>query len=258
MEGRNYVFFRNDDNSAYMNMASNFRGVNHGTENKIDVYFTSASNNDSYDKIILSVADEKEKEACDAIAACLAGSKFDAMRVVADDVAKVYVDSNITAVDSITVESQGTMEPAAIVSALDRTMTTAESGSTVLVNHAAKVITLPTVAEGLTAGMNFTVIPLIDPEAGWTVVAAEGIYGHLTVISATEGQSVSQEVLRSAAVGAPGTYDNFDLVHDTNTLGGTAGQIFKFVFDGTAWFVDAPHIFNDHANPASIAIINAG
>ena len=258
MEGRNYVFFRNDDNSAYMNMASNFRGVNHGTENKIDVYFTSASNNDSYDKIILSVADEKEKEACAAVAACLAGNKFDVMAVVADDVASTYVDSNITAVDSITVESQGTMEPAAIITTIDRTMTTAESGSTLLVNHDARVITLPTVAEGLTAGMNFTVIPLIDPEAGWTVVAAEGMYGHLTVVSATEGQSISQEVLRSAAVGAPGTYDNFDLVHSSQNLGGTAGQVIKFVFDGTCWFVDAPPIFCDHADPASIAIINAG
>ena len=135
-------------------------------------------------------------------------------------------------------------------------MTTAESGSTVLVNHAARVITLP--SANLIAGMNFTVIPLIDPEAGWTVVAAAGIYGHLTVISATEGQSVSQEVLRSAVISAPGTYDNFDLVHDTNTLGGVAGQIFKFVYDGAAWYVDAPHIFNDDSNPASTAIINAG
>ena len=155
MEGRNYVFFRNADDSAYMNMASNFRGVNHATENKVDVYFTSASNADAYDKIILSVADEKEKEACAAIAACLAGSKFDVMATVADDIASTYVDSNITAVDSITVEMMGTTKNVESVTAND-VLTASDSGKFFIFQDAAAVLTLPDSGAGDIIGWTAT------------------------------------------------------------------------------------------------------
>lgn len=267
-----YVFFRNASNDAYMNKASNFRGVVHATDDKLDVYFESASGNDSYDKIILSIADEKEKEVCDTLVSVFAGDKqslstSSSMAVIADDSSSEYIDINITAVDSITVESgsYATFSPATITTAIDRTMTAAESGSTVLVNHANKVITLPTVAQGTVNGTNFTVVPLIDPEDGWTVVAAEGMYGQITVCSAEDDNDddletiyAEQSVLRATAVATPANYDNFDLLHNSSTLGGQAGQAIKFTYDGAAWLVDAPIIYSDHADPASIAIINAG
>ena len=263
-----YVFFRNADNDSYMNKASNFRGVNHATDDKLDIYFKSASGDDSYDKIILSIVDEKEKEVCDTLVSVFAGDKqslstSSSMVVIADDSSSEYIDINITAVDSITVESgsYATFSPATITTAIDRTMTAAESGSTVLVNHANKVITLPTVAQGAVNGTNFTIVPLIDPEAGWTVVAAEGIYGHITVISSNDDDDdmmAEQSVLRATAIGTPANYDNFDLKHDEATLGGLAGQSIKFTYDGGAWLVEAPAIYSDALDPASIAIINAG
>ena len=253
-----YVFIKTADNSAYMNTSANFRGAIHAADTTVALYFSAAESTETgaYDKITLNITSAKEQEVIDSIGGALAGTHSKGMIVIADDVASSYVNGNITSVDAFSLAIGGSYK-APIVTAINRTMTAAESGSTVLVNHAAKVITLPTVALGLKAGMNFTVVPLIDPEAGFTVVAAEGMYGHLTVIRATEGQSVSQEVLRSAAVASPGDTDNFDLVHDTNTLGGVAGQRYYFEYDGTVWNA-SNMVFSDHANPASIAILNAG
>ena len=253
-----YVYIKTANNSAYMNTAENFRGAVHGGDTTVDLYFTAAESTlgGAYDKITLNITSEKEQEVISDIGGALTGHALRGMVVIADDVAKSYINSDITSVDAFSLAIGGSYK-APIVTAIDRTITAAESGSTILVNHAAKVITLPTVALGLQAGMWFDVVPLIDPEAGFTVVAAEGMYGHLTVISATEGQSVSQEVLRSAAVSSPGDTDNFDLVHDTNTLGGVAGQRYHFEYDGTVWNA-SNMVFSDHANPASIAILNAG
>ena len=67
-----------------------------------------------------------------------------------------------------------------------------------------------------------------------------------------------QSLLRADVVAAPGTYDNFDLLHSSATLGGLAGQAFKFLYDGGAWLLVDCTVYSDHADPASIAIINAG
>ena len=252
------VFIKTANNSAYMNTVDNFRGAVHGGDTTVDLYFSAAESTlgGAYDKITLNVTSEKEQEVMASITGALTGSHSSPMVVLADDIAKKFVNANITSVDAFNLATGGSYK-APIVTAINRTMTAAESGSTVLVNHAAKIITMPTVALGLQAGMNFTVVPLIDPEAGFTVVAAEGMYGHLTVISATEANSASQEVLRSAAISAPGDTDNFDLVHSTNSLGGVAGERYHFEYDGTVWNASNT-VFSDHANPASIAILNAG
>tara|TARA_R100000541_G_scaffold19218_1_gene29211 strand:+ start:312 stop:1082 length:771 start_codon:yes stop_codon:yes gene_type:complete len=253
-----YVFIKTADNSAYMNTAANFRGAIHSADTAVELFFTAAESTlaGAYDKITLVTASNKEQEVMDAIGGSLAGSHSKGMVVIADDVASKYVNANITSVNAFELATGGSYKTP-IVTAIDRTLLAAESGSTVIVNHAAKVITMPTVALGLQAGMWFDVVPAIDPEAGFTVVAAEGMYGHLEVQSTTEANNITQQVLRSAAIAAPANFDNFDLVHDTNTLGGVAGQRYHFEFDGTAWNA-SNQITADHANPASTAIINAG
>ncbi len=259
MEGRNYVFFRNADNASYMNMASNFRGINHGTDDKIEVYFESAlstSDHGSYDKIVLSVANEKEKEAMEAIAASLAGSKFDVMRVIADDTDSVYVDTNITAVDSFTFGTAAQTRNTVVASGAT-VLTASDSGALVVINVNNQTMTLPTG----TAGMHFKFVLGVDAEAGCTILAdsASGdcFYGNIVVHSTTEANLAAQSVTRAAAIAAPTSNDNLDFVHDTSTLGGTAGDTIECIFDGAAWYVDAT-LQNDAADPGSIAIINAG
>jgi len=253
-----YIYIKTANNSAYMNTAANFRGAIHVADTEVELLFTAVESTlaGAYDKITLTTTTEKEQEVMDAIGGALAGSHSKGMVVIADDVASKYVNANITAVGAFELATGGSYKTP-IVTAINRTLLAAESGSTVIVNHAAKVITMPTVALGLQAGMWFDVVPAIDPEAGFTVVAAEGMYGHLEVQSTTEANNATQEVLRSAAIGAPGDTDNFDLVHSTNSLGGVAGQRYHFEFDGTVWNA-SNQITSDHANPASIAILNAG
>jgi len=253
-----YVFIKTADNSAYMNTAANFRGAIHSADAAVELFFTAAESTlaGAYDKITLVTVSNKEQEVMDFIGGALTGTHSKGMIVIADDVASKYVNPNITSVDAFELATGGSYKTP-IVTAINRTMLAAESGSTVIVNHAAKVITLPTVALGLQAGMWFDVVPAIDPEAGFTVVAAEGMYGHLEVQSLTEANNITQQVLRSAAIAAPGDTDNFDLVHDTNSLGGVAGQRYHFEFDGTVWNA-SNQITCDHANPAATAILNAG
>ena len=255
-----FIYIRNGEDDAYVNSADNFKGMTQTGSAAVEMLFDSAASTGAYDKIVLVVTANKEKEAMAAIGGALAGAKAGSTAVIADDYGAKYCDDVVTGVTSISVELKGDIEPAAITTAIDRTMLATESGSTVLVNHAAKVITLPTVALGLKAGMNFTVVPLIDPTAGWTVVAAEGIYGAIQVTSATqaEGLAAEQSVLRSACVAAPTSYDNFDLAAATASLGGVAGESFKFTYDGAAWLLGNTFISSDSDDPASIAIINAG
>ena len=59
----NMLIFVDAANTAYSNTAANFRGISHNTDDKLDVYFASATTSAGYDKIILSITDEKELEA---------------------------------------------------------------------------------------------------------------------------------------------------------------------------------------------------
>lgn len=143
-----------------------------------------------------------------------------------------------------------------IVTAVDRTLSASESGALVIVNHTAKVITLPA-AE---AGLHFKVTFKQDPEAGMTIVAASGdaFYGNIKVISATDDNTALQTIDYDTAIGTPASYDNLDFVHNTATLGGVEGDtVSLYCVDEHAWLVDAT-LANDAANPSSIAIINAG
>ena len=255
-----FLSFHNSGDDSYMNSIDNFRGMDVGTE-FIDIYFqaaTSGSLASGYDYVRLEILAGKEEIVLDFLGRLIANTR-DAVTVVRDDANSTGCHANIEAITSINIATKGSVEPPAIITTVDRTMTTAESGSTVLVNHAARVITLP--SANLIAGMNFTVVPLIDPDTGWTVVAAAGIYGHITVISSNDDDDdmmAEQSVLRSACVAAPGDFDNFDLLHSSATLGGLAGQKFKFLYDGTAWLLEDCTVYSDHADPASIAIINGG
>ena len=164
-----------------------------------------------------------------------------------------------TKVVANSVDMAGTLKGSqlnVIVTAVDRTLTTTESGSLVVVDHTAKVITLPAAA----AGLNYKITFKQDPEAGMTILAASGdaFYGNIKVISTTADHTAVQSIDYDTAVGTPANYDNLDFVHDTSTLGGVEGDtVSLYCVDDKAWLVDAT-LASDHANPGSIAVINAG
>tara|TARA_R100000234_G_scaffold113265_1_gene87545 strand:+ start:433 stop:1155 length:723 start_codon:yes stop_codon:yes gene_type:complete len=148
---KNMLIFIDGANTAYMNSADNFRGVNHDTDDKLDVYFRAAAvgtddNSAGYDKITLSVTDEKELDAMRGIAACVAGAKTPYV-TVADDVNSVYAHDNITAVDSITLGVTGSYRGFEAITTT-KSLEASDSGKVFTVDQgSAYSITLPTVAQ---------------------------------------------------------------------------------------------------------------
>ena len=139
----------------------------------------------------------------------------------------------------------------------DRELTADESGSVVFLNHAAKEITLPA-AE---AGLHFRFVLGIDATAGCTVIAAVGdcFFGQVRVFSTTADQvAANQDLDYATAVAADTTYDHYDFVSNSSTLGGGSGDYVDFyAVDDIAWCGSAT-LSTVHANPGSIATINNG
>ena len=135
-------------------------------------------------------------------------------------------------------------------------LTASQSGTTVLMNVAAVELTLPSAA----AGLQFRVILGIDATAGMTVVAASGecFFGQVRVTSTTADQMEVQDLDYATAVATPGSYDNFDFVSNSATLGGTSGDYVVFTaVDDKAWCASCL-LTSVNSNPGTIASINAG
>ena len=137
----NMLIFVYAANTAYSNTAANFRGISHNTDDKLDVYFASATTSAGYDKIVLSITDEKELEAMRGLSAALAGAKTPYL-TVADDVNNTYAHPNITAVDSISLSAKAVNSVVESVTGND-SLTAADSGKTFVFADAAAVLTLP-------------------------------------------------------------------------------------------------------------------
>jgi len=136
------------------------------------------------------------------------------------------------------------------------TLSASDAGKLICVNAAAIAVTLPS-AE---AGMEFDFVFFIDTTAGATVVASSGdcFFGTLTVNSATKTKSSAQSIDHATAIGTVASYDNLDFVHDSQTLGGKAGDSVKCIaVDATAWMVNGA-LMTDGNDPDAIAAINAG
>ena len=137
------------------------------------------------------------------------------------------------------------------------TLSKEDAGKLIVIGTAAIEVTLPS-AE---AGMTFEFCLKVESTAGTTIVASSGdcFFGTVKVFSTTADQgAVMQSIDHATAIATVASYDNFDLVHDSTTLGGHAGDTFSFTaVDSTAWLCNA-NLVTDGANPGTIAVINAG
>ena len=252
-----YVIFHNAADDSYMNTTDNFRGAFAATQT-IDIYFESpisstTETGGSYDKITCAVTDGEEDRAIEQLTSAMTSPR-DTI-IVADDVNSVYACQDITSVTTIAKAVSGASSNV-ITLTDDRTLTSGESGSFVVLNHATKVITLPTAA----AGLNYKIMFLQDTDAACSIVAGSGdaFFGNIKVTSATEDQTEIQDINHATAIATVANYDNLDFDHDEAALGGKAGDIVHLMaVDSTAWHVETV-LTTDHANPASIAVINAG
>ena len=214
----NMLIFVDAANIAYSNTAANFRGISHNADDKLDVYFASTEGSETYDKIVLSVTDEKEIEAMKGLAGALAGAKTPFL-VVADDVNSTYATPNITAVDSITRTLTGPTETVESVTAND-TLTDADSGKTFVFADAAAVLTLPDSGAGDIIGWSAKFISNFQG-TGQEVICADttnevmlGSVVHVDTDDDTTTKSFAAEVA-----------DGFSSIEITGTTEGEPGSL---------------------------------
>ena len=262
MMSNGLIYIRNAEDDAYVTHGNNFRGMEQASSGVVILYFESpisstTETGGAYDKITLAVTANKEKEAMIDINGALFGGKAGDTTVIADDYGNVSCSGFISTTAGVTTISKATSGITRNVITLtdDRTLTSGESGSFVVLNHATKIITLPTAA----AGLNYKIMFLQDTDAACSIVASAGdaFFGTIEVVSSTDNKTASQHVTHATAVGTVANYDNLDFDHDVTTLGGKAGDVVSLMcVDATAWHVDATLTMD--GNPSSIAVINAG
>ena len=142
----------------------------------------------------------------------------------------------------------------AIITAIDRTLTVAESGATVFMNAADISITLPAAAPGL----KYNIIFGVATTAGADIIAAVGdcFFGIVRLTSTTADQmGVPQIITHATAIAATTDYDLLDFVAATATIGGSAGDSVDLVaVDDVAWHVNTT-LTTSNANPGTVAVI---
>ena len=252
------LIFHNEADDSYMNTAENFRGAYAATQT-VDVYFQSALSTigaGGYDKIVLACTDGEEDRAVEQLADAMTGNRRNV--IIADDVNSVYACQDITSITSITTASAAKVDNVITTTAV-RVLTAGESGSTLFVNHAARLITLPAAA----AGLNFKVVLGIDATTGMNIVtatAADHFFGNipLTSTDTADQTGVTQELDYATAVAAPASYDAMKFIAATTTIGGTAGTMVEmYAIDDVSWHVKIANHQTTDNNPGTCALIVA-
>tara|TARA_R100001163_G_C4999108_1_gene148914 strand:- start:51 stop:755 length:705 start_codon:yes stop_codon:yes gene_type:complete len=147
--GKNMLVFHNASNTSYANYADNLTSISSATT-AVTLRFIgqgASATATSTDAVVLTVTAGKEEEMVELIAGAVAEARS-GVTVVADDENSKYLNGNITAVDSISVDTGAGTFKNIIVGAFssnDIAVTNAQSGSLVTVptTGANSTITLP-------------------------------------------------------------------------------------------------------------------
>ena len=147
MDNSRFVYIRNAEDDAYLNSSANFKGMEQTSSAAVTMYFDAAASGSGqgvagYDKIVLGVTANKEKEAMSVIAGAITGGKAGATTVIADDYGVAYCDDVVTSVTSITKGISGSFAAVESVT-VDDTLTASDSGKLFVFADAAAVLTLP-------------------------------------------------------------------------------------------------------------------
>jgi hypothetical protein len=252
--GQPMLVFHNDSDSSYANYAGNLSSISIAATAVTLRFLGQGTSTSGTDAVVLSCAAGNEEAVLEAVAGAAAEGRS-SMTIIADDKNSKYLIPEITGVTSISINTGAAHIENVIVLTDDRTLTVAESGSTVMMNHAAKVITLPPAQ----AGLNFKIGFYQDTTDGAKIVATAGdcFFGTLIVNSATKTKSSAQSVTHATAVATVANFDTLDFTHDSQTLAGKAGDMVEVTCtDGDAWLVSGA-LMTDGNDPDAIAIINA-
>tara|TARA_R110000744_G_scaffold4638_4_gene16686 strand:- start:3457 stop:3927 length:471 start_codon:yes stop_codon:yes gene_type:complete len=137
-----------------------------------------------------------------------------------------------------------------------RTLTTAESGATVLwTKGTAHNITLPAAAVGL----NYKIVIKVSSDNLHKIAAASGdcFFGQVTVLDNADDKLSTQTITYATATGTVASYDHLKLDGNANDTGSGAGSVIELeCVDSTAWRVTARLLTS--GTPTSIVTIYAG
>ena len=232
----NMLMFNKADQNAYMNSAANFRGMEHTADDAIALYFESATaggDGGAYDKVLLACSNEAQVAAMKGLAGSLAGSATKPFTVVADDIASVYADSNITAITSITLAAK--VAPMNIIDwTADRTLLVSEGGSQVIASNVSeKHLQLPTVAAAGAGWFVDVQLKVIQSGNATAILAAAGefFFGALRI---AEAGTVTENTFVAVPTSTEDDVINLDLAIKGNLAGGKM----RIICDGAAWNVD--------------------
>jgi|TARA_R100000458_G_scaffold16602_1_gene14302 hypothetical protein len=231
--GKNMLVFHNASNTSYANYADNLTSISSATT-AVTLRFIgqgASATATSTDAVVLTVTAGKEEEMVELIAGAVAEARS-GVTVVADDENSKYLHGNITAVDSISVDSGAGTFKNVIVGAFssnDIAVTNAQSGSIVTVptTGAASTITLPT---SPVDGANYRFVCEADNGAHTITVA-----GEFEGIVVDAGDGVTQIDGTSSFVVAASKFkigDFFEVVYSGSAGGYKINGVFKT--DGAA------------------------
>ena len=231
--GKNMLVFHNASNTSYANYADNLTSISSATT-AVTLRFIgqgASATATSTDAIVLTVTAGKEEEMVELIAGAVAEARS-GVTVVADDENSKYLNGNITAVDSISVDSGAGTFKNIIVGAFssnDIAVTNAQSGSLVTIptTGANSTITLPT---SPVDGANYRFVCEADNGAHTITVA-----GEFEGIVVDAGDGVTQIDGTSSFVVAASKFkigDFFEVVYSGSAGGYKINGV--FLTDGAA------------------------
>jgi len=230
---QNMLVFHNGSNTSYANYAGNLSSISSSTT-AVTLRFLGQGASvtaTSTDAVVLTVTAGKEEFVMEQLAAAVANARA-GMTVIADDQNSSYFLPEITAVSSISVDSgAGTFKNIvdAAFSSNDITVTTAQSGSVVLVptTGANSTITLPS---SPVDGTNYKFVAEASSGAH-TITIAGAFYG----VTLQAGDTVEHALGSTSAVIAASDFK--------------IGDFFEIVYEG-----DAYHITGMFDTAASLAV----
>jgi len=170
------VVFHNGSNTSYANHSSNLSSMSSATT-AVTLRFIgqgASATATSTDAVVLTVNAGKEEEVMEFLASVMANPQH-GMQVIADDQNSYYSHQDITAVDSISVDSGAGTFRNVIVGAFsgdDITLTNAQSGSLVTIPTTGNnsTITLPT---SPVEGCNYRLVCEVASGAHTITIAGE-------------------------------------------------------------------------------------
>ena len=235
-----YLIFHNAADDSYMNSVEAFRGAYANTQT-VDIYFESATNTASYDKITVACTNGEEDRAVEELAAAMV--RRGSVITIADDVNSVYACQNITSVSSITLAASGN-----ITTVLQATFTDADTGGVdnriITYNYDSGKLISVNAATDASSTIYLPTSPITGWNAKFIANAANG--AHTITVTAGGASTAFHGVSLQAG----------DTVEHTGTTSAVVaasdyklGDWFEVMYDGTKW-----HITGIFDTAASLAV----